>query len=136
MPSKEASVLEFLNLMNPQSPAEGDEALEVNVIPLLDVPLATSVPSTTKDLPLSNFTVTPESIVNVTPDATETLPVTVYGLSATAHVSGEEIVPDADVPADRGEIETKARSRDRAITVRRSEPREPREPSVLTMEVL
>jgi hypothetical protein len=65
-------MLESLNLMNPQSPAAGDAALDVKVIPSEAVPRATSVPSISNAFPLSNFTVTPGSIVNVTPDATVT----------------------------------------------------------------
>ena len=48
---------------------------------------------------------------------------TVYGLLATLHVVFDEIVPETEVPADTGEMETKARSSDRAMTVRSSEPR-------------
>ena len=61
----------------------------------------------------------PGSIVNITPDATVTLPVTVYGLSAPVYVVFNEIVPDTEVAADTGEMERKARSRDRPMRMRR-----------------
>ncbi len=38
------------------------------------------------------------------------------------HVLSSEMVPEADVPAYTGEMEMKARSRNRAMIVRRSEP--------------
>lgn len=43
------------------------------------------------------FTTTPGSIVNVTPEATVTFPVITNGLSATAQVVFDEIVPDTFV---------------------------------------
>jgi len=55
--------------------------------------------------PPSNFTVTPGSIVNVTPEDTTTLPVTVYGLLANVQVSSDEIVPETDVWARTGDEE-------------------------------
>jgi len=121
--------------MYPQSPAAGDAALDVKVTVLVDVPLATNVPSTSSTFPLSNFTVTPGSIVNVTPDATVTLPVTVYGLSATAHVVLEEIVPDTEVAADTGEMEKNARSKDRPMRMARRGPTERSVRKVLAMNL-
>ena len=72
----------------------------MNVIGLLEVPLAMRVPCTCKALSLSNLTVTPGSIVRVAPVPTRTLPVTTNGLSATAQVSSDEIMPDTEVPAE------------------------------------
>jgi hypothetical protein len=114
--------------MNFQSPAAGEAALDVNVMVLVDRPRAINVPLISRAFPLSNFTVTPGFIVNVTPDATVTCPVIWNGLSANVHSSSDEIVPETEVPADTGEMETKARSRDRAVRTAR---RRGKEPSVL-----
>ena len=64
------SALVLVNCINPQSPAAGEAALDVNVILSNDVPLAINVPSTSSFFPASNLTSTPGSIVRVTPEAT------------------------------------------------------------------
>ena len=60
-------------------------------------------------------------VVRVTPEDTTTFPVTWNGLSNADHVLFSEMVSEADVPAYTGEMEMKARSRNRAMIVRRSE---------------
>ena len=85
--------------------AESD--VDVNVIRLLLVPTADSEPLTVK-CRVDEFpcTTTPGSIVNVTPEATATLPVITYGLSATVQVVLDEIVPDTFVgPRSRQHLE-------------------------------
>ena len=87
MPSRKALVAELRNERCTQSPAAGDEALEVNVMGLPEVPWATSSPRIWRALPESNLTVTPGSMVRVTPEDTTTFPVTWNGLSNADHVS-------------------------------------------------
>jgi hypothetical protein len=54
---------------------------------LPEVPWATSSPRIWRALPESNLTVTPGSMVRVTPEDTTTFPVTWNGLSNADHVS-------------------------------------------------
>ena len=70
----------------------------MKVISLPFVPLAISVPFTWRDVALANLTVTPASIVSVTPLITRTLPVTTYGLLDNAHVVSLLIRPLTSVP--------------------------------------
>ena len=122
LPSREAPVAELKNERRTQSLAAGDEALEVNVMGLTEAPWATSSPRIWRALPESNLTVTPGSLMRVTPENTTTFPVTWNGLSNADHVLSSEMGSEADVPAYTGEMEMKARSRNRATIVRRSEP--------------
>jgi hypothetical protein len=72
------------------------------VIGAAAVPTADNAPATVNDRELAfPSTVTPGSIVSVTPEFTVTFPVITYGLPAAVHVVLLEIVPDTDVDASR-----------------------------------
>ena len=64
-------------LIPSQSDFAGESALDWNVILSLLVPTAVITPSFLIYSPEFTFTVTPASIVNVTPLATKTFPVTI-----------------------------------------------------------
>jgi hypothetical protein len=76
-----------------QDPGVGVIELDVKVIGDVLVPLAMSVPTTSRYCPPLNFTVTPASMVSVTPEFTVMAPVTTYGLFASVHVVVVAIVP-------------------------------------------
>jgi hypothetical protein len=91
-----------VNLIPTHWPA-AESDVDVNVIGDEDVPDADSEPLTIKVRRLEfPCTVTPGSIVNVTPELTVTLPVITYGLFAAVHVVFTEIVPDTFVAAAVG----------------------------------
>jgi hypothetical protein len=72
--------------------------VDVNVIGAPAVPTAESDPFTVSTRVVEfPFTTTPGSIVSVTPEVTDTFPVITNGLSATAQVVFDEIVPDTFV---------------------------------------
>ena len=54
---------------------------------------------------------------------------------SNVHVVGEEIVPDTEVAADKGEMEKKARSRDRPTRMARSKPVERSARKLLAMNL-
>jgi hypothetical protein len=85
-----------------------ESATDVNVIRLDPVPTAESAPDTLSALDEAlPLTITPGSIVSVTPAATVTLLFRMYGLFAAVHVVFDEIVPDTYVgPAERAETGT------------------------------
>ena len=62
----------------------------------LEVPTAERVPLLIRLLPASAFTVTPGSMVSVTPELTVIWPVKVYGLFAAVHVVFSVIVPETE----------------------------------------
>ena len=70
-------MLESLNNIQRQSPALGEDRFDVKVILLLFVPWAINSPFTWSDFSLSNFMVTPGSIVKVTFSSTRMLFVTI-----------------------------------------------------------
>jgi len=75
----------------------GLELLDVNVIKLELVPSAIIVPLIFIYNPELTLTVTPASIVKVTPLGTSILPVNVYGLPDVPQVVSELIAPDTSV---------------------------------------
>lgn len=96
------SVAPWLGAVMPAHWPGAESAVEVNVIGAPEVPTADNDPFTINDRELASpCTVTPGSIVSVTPAATVTFPVITYGLPAAVHVVLLEIVPDTDVDASR-----------------------------------